>query len=499
MLRRGPDNTYEYRDIERMLYSIHTPALAPQRKDALRARIMARLGHQDERRRVALPLIPEFREKWVAIPAGVGLAAAIIAGMNYYEGLGGDGGTLHARLSGPVTVDGAYSDRAEPGDLLVALSAADIDIGTQFRVSLEAGARFSYYESDGRVTFRPFAGTATLVTGDRDAFLIGDGWTGRILSGSLAEFTVSAEALTVHVTDGTVWVTVGNEPELRLTEGLPAITVSLTGGNGAPEQDIFPPAWHSPATGGGSLPGYAGDIVDNPLDTGGENHQPQPAEGPQAPASPAVVTQPAAGGPPAVPDVPANPPAGPPSPAFEDEPGADRAVAPAPPFGEGGAFEDGNPAGVITPVGDGDASGDPPGSTVEPPAHGQGAEPGSSGSNGAASPASGNGPDSNSSGGANNGSVRASAAATGLDPLVLTLLAAESLDSATEADASIEMASAGATHPGKADPPGNALGLAKEWSGSLAAAAAQAEGTPGNGQYGRADAEPPGSANGKKA
>ncbi|HMO53627.1 MAG TPA: hypothetical protein PJ994_03915, partial [Tepidiformaceae bacterium] len=68
MLRRRPDNIYEFREIERMLYSIQPPALAPDRKDALRSRIMASLGEQDELRRAALPLLPEFRERWIAIP-----------------------------------------------------------------------------------------------------------------------------------------------------------------------------------------------------------------------------------------------------------------------------------------------------------------------------------------------------------------------------------------------------------------------------------------------
>ncbi|HMO96970.1 MAG TPA: hypothetical protein PKD27_12700, partial [Tepidiformaceae bacterium] len=252
MLRRRPDNIYEFREIERMLYSIQPPALAPDRKDALRSRIMASLGEQDELRRAALPLLPEFRERWIAIPAGVGLAAAIIAGMTHYPRGADPTNGLTARVAGPVMVDGNVSAEARGGDLLEALSAATIDIGSHFRVSLEPGSRFSYYESDGKLTFRPYSGTATFVTGGRDAFLVGDGWFGRMATGTVAELSVSSDALVVHVADGVLWVQVGREPEIRLTKDLPAIRLSLAGTPSISEEDLLPPAWNG--SGPGSAP-----------------------------------------------------------------------------------------------------------------------------------------------------------------------------------------------------------------------------------------------------
>jgi hypothetical protein len=492
MLRRRPDNTFEFREIERMLYSVQPPALAPERRDALRVRIMASLGQQDAPRSAALPLLPPFRERWVAIPAGVGLAAAVIAGMKYYEGTLQDG-DVYARISGPVTVDGAYAERAEAGDLLVAVNAADIDIGTQFRISLEAGARFSYYESDGQFTFRPHAGTATLVTGNRDAFLIGDGWSGRIASGSLAQFTASAEALTVHVLDGMVWLKVGNEPELRLAKGLPAMTLVLGGSGSVTEQDVFPPAWNRPAA-GGAVDGLNAPGTVVPPGSAGSS-----AATPASPASPAAVVPPAVAEPPAGPVTqvpPAHPPVNPPTDS-KGETGTGPAEAAAPPFAEDGAFEEGNPAGIIPPTAPGEGAVEPPGSSVNPPAHGQGGEPGSSG-NGGSNQGNGNGPGANSSGGANNGngpgsnsgngsqnsnngngggndSGHASAAnghpgngngqgspvAKGLDRIVLASVAGDPEAAGVQSDAAEETV----THPGNSDPRGNAFGHEKEDSG----------------------------------
>ena len=92
MLRRRPDNTFEYRDIERVLYASAPNTLSPERKEALRLRIFSQLGAQDEARP---GLAGTARERWIAIPVGVGIAATVIVG-GFMESLIGPLSPLNA-------------------------------------------------------------------------------------------------------------------------------------------------------------------------------------------------------------------------------------------------------------------------------------------------------------------------------------------------------------------------------------------------------------------
>ena len=79
MLRRKPDNTFEYRHLEFALGSSRPLPLTPERREALRLRIMTSLGPQDARARRGLAL----REHWVAVPATIGVAAAIFGALHF--------------------------------------------------------------------------------------------------------------------------------------------------------------------------------------------------------------------------------------------------------------------------------------------------------------------------------------------------------------------------------------------------------------------------------
>lgn len=76
MLRRRPDDTFELRFIEEALHSFAPPRLSAERKEALRLRIMSSLGEQ-EQKQPGFGILP--RERWVLVPAGIGIIATILA------------------------------------------------------------------------------------------------------------------------------------------------------------------------------------------------------------------------------------------------------------------------------------------------------------------------------------------------------------------------------------------------------------------------------------
>src|SRR5512142_1910654 len=105
MLRRRPDSTYEFRQIEAALRSARPKPLSAERKEALRLRIMSRLGEQE----LARPGLRVLHERWITVPAGIGLAAAIFAGARIVaeEAPWSTGGsTVVAHATGSMLVDG---------------------------------------------------------------------------------------------------------------------------------------------------------------------------------------------------------------------------------------------------------------------------------------------------------------------------------------------------------------------------------------------------------
>lgn len=121
MLRRKHGNTFEYLAVEQVLRRTAPPPLSDDRLEALRLRIMANLGPQEAR-------TPEFlgvtRARWVALPAGLGVAAALGAALRADLPQGEDGAPAAAVSVGSVEVAGLAGVRPGEGQLLVAGSAA---------------------------------------------------------------------------------------------------------------------------------------------------------------------------------------------------------------------------------------------------------------------------------------------------------------------------------------------------------------------------------------
>ena len=365
MLRRRPDNRFEYRDIERALYRMQPPSLAPERRDALRARVMASLGEQEALRRAGI-LTPDFGDRWVAVPAGVGLAAAIIAGIYAHRHLEGGTGTSAPAVTfaGELQFDGAPVGELRPGPTFVAAAYTQVSLGDQVVVLLERGASFSFASLDGDVTVYPSGGRSTVVTGGAPTHVIGKGWSARLGVDAAAEFAVSERAVAVTGQKGVTSVTDAAGATHALAAGK-VLTIRL-GEEPAPLDDDLLPG--DPGSGQGPSEPPAGGVGPGARRDGDDESAGSAASGPVAtPPGTPVVALPAGGSstpetqPPAAPDERPAPavrstPEGEEAPTEEGE-GPDEAAEGTPP---------GPPEGA-PPGHGGDIPGDPPASPAGGP------------------------------------------------------------------------------------------------------------------------------------
>ncbi len=212
MLRRRPDATFEFRLVEAAFAAAAPAPLSPERREALRLRIFANLGPQDFPRRL-LPTAPGFvRERWVAIPAGVGIAAAIIAANRVvleFSQPATRSGDLVARASGEVLVDGQAGVSAVAGQRIEARTSAWLALPGGGQAGLEAGAVVRFTGSGASLALLIESGDVTVVTGDAGLAVAGQGWSASVQASTVARFVPMGDAMIVHVPEGLVQLTIG--------------------------------------------------------------------------------------------------------------------------------------------------------------------------------------------------------------------------------------------------------------------------------------------------
>ncbi len=377
MLRRRPDSTFEYRDIERALYASAPNALTPERKEALRLRIFSQLGAQDEGRPAPAGMA---RERWIAIPVGVGIAATVIAGTRYVldqRGPAGDDAVV-AMASGAVTVDGASGASAGAGQRIAATGPSWVAVGENVRVGLEDGAAFRFATSGDRLALLLESGRHHIVSNEPLLEVRGGRWAARLAGPGVLEVNIhqwytsieaiEGEAVVHHA--GTAFLLHAGDPPLLVMNGPGGDAGS--GGPGAGEEPGAANSHPGPGVPGGATPG-AGDDSDN--SEGRASSAPSSGAGGPATGTPPIAAPPAAGG-----GTPAGAVASPPDVSAGQPTGVPPAEVPPadpppvdPPAGQGPA---------VDPPGQGHA-GDPPGQghagdprAGDPPANpGQGGDP----------------------------------------------------------------------------------------------------------------------------
>lgn len=394
MLRRRPDNSFEYRDIERVLFAGAPIALSPERKEALRLRIFSQLGAQDRAKQGPAGMA---RERWIAIPVGVGIAATVIAGTRYVFDQRGPVGddTLVAMASGSVTVDGASGIPAAAGQRIAATGPSWVAVGENVRVGVKDGAAFRFATSGDRLALLLESGRHHIVSNEALLEVRGDRWAARMTGPGVLEVSIhqwytsiaaiEGEAVVQHA--GTTSLLRAGDPPLLLMNGPagdPASGVpDASDGHGAANGD---PGAAGP---GGTPPGTRDDS-----DRGETSSKPTPVSDPgqSSPAGEQPAQEPSVAGGDTPADsnsdaaaTPGDPPAeSPPAevppavrpPVDDPPPGAGQGSADDPP-GQGHAGEP--PAGK--PPIDPGQGGDPSGQGANP---GQGQPPESPGASGSA-------------------------------------------------------------------------------------------------------------------
>ncbi|MCK9517747.1 MAG: hypothetical protein M0R74_01790 [Dehalococcoidia bacterium] len=324
MLRRRPDGTYEFRQVEQWLALGAPQALSPERKDALRLHIMSRLGEQDSDRQLLPPLV---RERWIAIPAGLGIAAAVLAAnQNLQMRDATEDGTTIAHANGTVLVDGRVTSRIAPGESVRAVTVSWVGVGDEVNVGLDSGAEFRYFEETSVLRIELAAGDVTVVSKRPDVVVQAATFSARMREAASLQVDEVADGRMLTVVEGTVEVRTGGRLEI-LRAGDRLFIPSEPGGG--PNTGGSHDGQGGPAgpQGPGTLPGEDELVHDH----GGDADQPRGSSQPgdaeppvTTPASPNAPGQPPSknSGNPAGPPLPAPPPAptATPSPAGDDTP-----------------------------------------------------------------------------------------------------------------------------------------------------------------------------------
>ena len=409
MLRRKPDNTFEYRHLEFALGSSRPLPLTPQLREALRLRIMTSLGPQDAQARRGIAL----REHWVAVPATIGVAAAIFGALHFAPFTDQQDATVvMARSLGDILVNGQPADRATADQVIRAQSFAWVAISDAVRVGMDPGSNISFQQTGDLVTIVHHSGSAVFVTQNDRVRLIGTGWTAEISADSAFKSSTSGGVASLLMEEGSALVSAAGHTYSLVPGSGPllvpeAVAPTNRSSPGSPENitptaaktstgDEAPSAADSDAGAASSAPSGVGSNGigsggTSPAGTSDSGHASPTAPGPAQPVGePDSAVQPprtvvSSGAPASPPAVNANPPA--------DSPPADQAGGaggpPADPPGNSGtapgqSTPPGNSANApgqsIPPGNSGDAPGQskPPGKSGDAP--GQSTPPGTSAS-----------------------------------------------------------------------------------------------------------------------
>ncbi|MBA4180037.1 MAG: hypothetical protein C0506_05555 [Anaerolinea sp.] len=223
MLRRRPDDTFEYRHVEMALRAFRPAPLAADRREALRRRIMMNLGVQEQPRQRLV-----IRERWVTVPAGIGVAAAIIAALQFAPRPGDEpADVIVAQALGDVLIDGQPGDQARPGQAITALSFAWIGITGDLRLGLEPGARVAFVESSAGVVIAHQAGDVTFVAGASGVRADGDNWSANVAANSVLKVAMTRGVTVLTVEEGSALI-VALGRSFTLTPGSGPLVIPAT-------------------------------------------------------------------------------------------------------------------------------------------------------------------------------------------------------------------------------------------------------------------------------
>ena len=225
MLRSSP-GLIEFRLIEDALVGRAPLALDSRRKQELHRRIVRELGRQE----------PGFIEaaaerlssRWVAVPAGAGAAAALIAAMTH--AMQGQQ-TADLRTAGPeAAASEPAMEEIAPGRTFVSDAARWLSYGSSARFGLESGSRvYAKVASSDRVELELIAGELDVVTDGASVRVTHSGVAAEMGPGTIARFNRVDALLVVQAFEGKVTVAAPNGVSV-LTSGSGPLFIDVSGG-----------------------------------------------------------------------------------------------------------------------------------------------------------------------------------------------------------------------------------------------------------------------------
>jgi hypothetical protein len=217
MLRRNALDAATLRAIELALEAARPSGLADDRRDAIRWRVMSRLGPQSPPPTTWPELV---RRRWVAAPAAVAIAGLMLVAAQLVDGGAGSPAEAYiAHADGNVEVNGQPGSAALAGDVILARSTSWLSIGPDVRVAMAPGATLRYNQAGDLVSVAVQAGDVTVASASRAVAISQPEWQAAIRPSSVATFSLSELGATVNVAAGEVQVSSAGQ------------TYSVTSGN----------------------------------------------------------------------------------------------------------------------------------------------------------------------------------------------------------------------------------------------------------------------------
>lgn len=216
-------------------------------------RIFSQLGEQDPARGRRVPV--RLRERWVLVPAGAGLAAAVIAGAvlgaEHHESA--QGTALTARVSGDALVDGQPSGEVNPGATLIARSNTWVSVGPDVRVGLAPGTVLRYDYVNGSIALHLFSGSVTVATNASDVNLNGQDWAAVLARGTLISAVAIDAQTTISVEEGSASLVVaGTKRTLGPSDPAAVIGGATTSTTSTADEGTIGPGRPEKSTGAGA-------------------------------------------------------------------------------------------------------------------------------------------------------------------------------------------------------------------------------------------------------
>ena len=240
MLRRKAPDVFELRMIEAALARRAPAALSDERKLLLLNRVMQSLGEQDLTLAARVSAVAQTR--WVVVPAGAGLAAAIALAVAGQLELPRGPGSQRGSVVGQLRFEGS-GGMIDSGELVFASEHSWITYGNDVQVGLEQGSAIRLRADTEAVHVELVSGDGTFSSTGKTVRVYGANWHASVVNGGVARLSLVNGVLSIEAFSAGVEL-YANGTIYDIAPGSGPFTVPPAGidGTGMPDPPSAPPA-----------------------------------------------------------------------------------------------------------------------------------------------------------------------------------------------------------------------------------------------------------------